>query len=222
MAKEKKWINLFEDIKIQTGLTLISNYETASIVLLPVSNDPEVGYITMLLAKLLNQVSVILSVSSYLKLHQVDSNFALKLSSVVDHEPYIDHKVLENPVTWNTAQHVIAKQIENIFAPHVSGQDLKPVNLLSKLGDILEDLNFWKDSQFLAMVKDSQAISFNVLDVATNLVNKLSFENRTLDHCRYALRQEIAKLYLAPELVVNSLNSENEVQPEPIENNVLN
>jgi len=221
VAKEKKWLNLFEDIKKQTGLTLISNYETASVVLLPVSNKPEAGYSTMLLSKLLSEVSVILSVSSYLKLHQVDASFALKLSSIVDHEPYIDHKVLEQPVSWNTAQHALSSHVENIFAPHVSPEDLKPVNLLTKLGDVLEDLNFWKDCQFLAMVDGGQPISFNILDVASNLVNKLSFENRTLDHCRYALRQEIAKLYLAPELVVDSINSENEVSSPIIDNSVL-
>ncbi len=221
VAKEKKWLNLFENVKKQTGLTLISNYETASIVLLPVDNEPEVGYITMLLAKLLSEVSVILSVSSYLKLHQVDPNFTQKLSGIVDHEPYIDHKVVEQLVSWNTAQQALSKNIENIFAPHINDQDLKPVNLLNKIGNVLDDLNFWKDSQFLATVKDGQTISFNVLDVATNLVNNLSFENRVLDHCRYALRQEIAKLYLTPEQVVSSLNSENEDRPQLIENSVV-
>ena len=100
-------------------------------------------------------------------------------------------------------------------------EDLKPVNLLTKLGDVLDDLNFWKDSQFLAMVKESQAISFNILDVATNLVNKLSFENRTLDHCRYALRQEIAKLYLLPSWLLIQLIAKTKISPQLIDNSVL-
>jgi hypothetical protein len=204
IPKDKKWRKVLLDVKKRTGLTVVSSYELASVVVLPVNNQPKSGYTTMLVSKLLSELSVILSVSSYLKLHQVSSDFGLKLMQIAEHEPYVEAKFLENQVSWKAAQHVLSASTHDLYSPHLSDDDLKPVNLVNKLSEVLDSFKFWEDSDFLALVKSAEATSLNVLDVATNLVNNLPFENRHLDHCRHALMQELMKLYVRPEQIIDS------------------
>ena len=204
---DKKWQALLKDIKKRTGLAVVSCYEMATVVVLPLNNNPKSGYTTMLVANLLSEISVTLSVSSFLKLHQVSTDFGIKLSEIAEHEPVVDAKFLDHPVSWKAAQHVLNAADTFDYAPHVTSEDLEPINLLSKIGSIVDSYKFWENSQFLALVKSTEATSLNVLDVAINLVNDLPFDKRRLDHCRHALIQELMKLYITPEQLINTLTT---------------
>ncbi|MEI9914265.1 MAG: hypothetical protein WDN66_04820 [Candidatus Saccharibacteria bacterium] len=198
-TKDKKWLPILEELQKRTGLTMASSYELATIVVLPITNEPAVGHSTVLVTNLLSEVSLVHCVSSFLKLHQVNADFGVKLLQIVEHEPYLEKDFLDHKVSFKTAQQVLIGQDSSAFAPHISSEDLAPTNLLSKLSDILDDFKFWEDSDVLALVKSAKATSLNIMDVASNVANDLPFSERTLDHFRHNLIQELAKLYTSPE-----------------------
>lgn len=204
---DKKWFRILTDIKARTGLTMVSSYELASIILLPIDNQPPQGYLTLTLTNLLAELSITLSVSSYLKLHQVNADFGVRLKQIADNEPLLGMHQLDKPVSWSTAQHILAGIDHSAFAPHLTFQDILPVNLLSKLSQITEEFKFWEDNEILALVKSSEATSLNIRDVAVNLVNSLPFSKRQLEHFRHSLSQELMKLYISPEQVIDSLTN---------------
>ncbi len=216
IPSSKRWQKVLSDIQARTGLTLVSSYELAAVVVLPLDNQPKSGYTSMLVAKLLSELSVIYSVSTYLKLHQVNADFGSKLFQIAEHEPYVATKVLDQQVSWQAAQHVLGQESSEVYGPHASEDDMAPVNLMSKLSDVLESYAFWADSEILALVESTKATSLNILDVATNLVNELPFEARRLDNCRHALMQELMKLYISPEQLIEAL-----LGNEPTERKVL-
>jgi len=205
--KAKKWPSILKNIEQQTGLLLLSSYELATIIILPIKNKPKSGYLSALIANLLNETSIIYSASSFLKLHQVSKDFGAKLLELTEHEPQMKTALLDQPVTWEVAQDILKNTDHELFAPHLSSEDLQPENVFSKLGDILENLKFWSDSQILGLVESTETTSFNLLDVAGNVMNKRPFENRSLKHFKRALSSELAKLYLMPEQIVEELSA---------------
>lgn len=205
VVKNRKWQKILEDIRDRSGLTLVSSWELASIILLPVDNQTKTGYLTVSLVNLLSEIELILSVSSYLKVNQVNMDFGSKLKDITSHEPYIDMKILDKPIAWRTAQAVLAKS--NFSAEHISLEDILPNKTITKLADLFKEFKFWEDTEALALIKSGEVASLNILDIAIDLVNDVSFNKRSLDHFRYELNQELAKLYLKPQEVVDSVNT---------------
>jgi hypothetical protein len=217
--QDKRWLPMLGGIQKQTGLTLISNYETASLILMPISNELKPGYLTMATANLLSELTTIYSVSSFLKLHQVRSDFGLKLTQIAENQPYLDKKLLGSKISWPTALDILKDTDSSTFAPHMTSSELANTSLLGKLSDILSDFKFWQDSEFLALIKSSEVTSFNILDVASNLVNQLPFSRRRLDHFRQALTAELMKLYISPEQLIASLSNEQNTEDNILADN---
>ena len=210
MPKSKKWQKVLDEIKSKTGLVLISDYETASIILLPINNQPTNGYLSVVIANLVSEISIIYSVSNYLKLHQVNKDFGQKLVGIIEREPYLDATAVGSKISFRAAQHKL-KELDSSPSPHISLEEIEPVNLLANLGDLVEDFKFWQDTDFLAFVKAAQTTSLNLLDVALNLANNLPFSNRKLDHLRHSLTQELNKMYIDSDQVVDSLYQEDDI-----------
>ncbi|MHB1864585.1 MAG: hypothetical protein ACYCPS_00245 [Candidatus Saccharimonadales bacterium] len=208
IPKDKKWQRILQDIKDRTGLSVVSSYELASVILLPISNQPQIGICSLTLTSLLKEVSTVISASSYLKLHQVSPDFGHKLQSIVESEPSLDINILNHKLSWQSAQSILKANKGSVFAPHLSPDELEPANLLSRLGDIAKELAFWDGCDNLALVRSAKATSLNIMDVATNVANKLPFNDRQLDHLRHSLGQEIAKLYTSPTKVSESINGD--------------
>ncbi len=215
-TKDRKWQNVLKDIKARTGLSMVTSYELAAVIMLPIDNEPLPGQTALMLTNLLSEITLIQAVSSYLRLHQVNSNFGTKLKDIVENEPYIDSSLLGHRVSWHTASHILTSSDVNQFAPHLTIEELTPVNLLSKLGYILEDFEYWVDSESLALVKQAEATSLNIRDVAYNLANGLSFNNRQLDHFKHSLINELMKLYISPEQVISSLTTNQQPKYEKV------
>lgn len=217
----QKWQKLLSDIRGQSGLTLVSSYETASIILLPLNNEPQTGLLSLVVAKLINELTNLLTVSSYLKLHQVSADFGSKLKSIAESGAYLELQVLGHPLSWRSALYALEGTGNEAFIPHMTPSDLKPVNLFNKFYEVLDDIKFWQDTDALAMVKSAEATSLNLLDVATNLVNKLPFEKRQLGHFRQSLRQELAKLYVDPDQILDPYTSDAEQPTETQDKSIV-
>jgi hypothetical protein len=214
-TKSPRWVSVLEEIKNRTGLSIVSDYEMASIILLPVDNQPQSGYLSVVMANLISEMSIIYSVSSYLKLNLLSRDFSSKLINIIEHEPYLEATAIGNKISYRAAQHKL-KALDSSPSPHVTLEDIEPVNMLEKLGDIFKEFKFWQDSEFLAFVEQTEAISLNILDVASNLANNLPFHNRSVEHLRHSLTQELNKMYLSTEDLLDSLYLENNTREESL------
>lgn len=215
-SQDQRWLPILKDIKKHTGLSVVSSYELGFVVILPIDNQPPVGYLTLLITNLLTEMAISLSVSSYLKLHQVSPKFGLILKEIVDHEPQLNIQVLNSKLSWQKAQMILAGHDTSLFAPHLSNEDFNHINLLDKLASCLEEFKYWQDTEFLAHIKDSQVISFNIKDVATNLANRLPFNERSLVHFRHSLVNELTSLYCRPETVIDYLNNQDQIKSNQV------
>ncbi|HEY4964385.1 MAG TPA: hypothetical protein VIH90_06875 [Candidatus Saccharimonadales bacterium] len=203
--KSSKWAEILKSIKLSTGYIHISCYELGSLIVLPEVNLPKKGQLTANLVQILSELSKIASTSNYLKLNQVTADFGLKVYDVAEHEPFVSLSILSKPIPWHLAQSVIATRIEDIDLPQFSGDELGFSKLLDKLGDVVSDLKFWQSTEYLALVSKGDTISLNILDVADNLSNELSYQTRRLTNFRNSLWQELMGRYINPDLTVDSL-----------------
>ncbi len=206
-----KWTTILNDVKESTDLTLVSCYELASIIILPVDDNPKPGSVITMLINLISEIEVILAVSSYLKIHQVSGQLGKKLYQITCNEPYSEINLLNEQIELKkVTEKITATNVSKYLAhlPHLQKEDLKYENIRQNFSNILGDLNFWLDSHFLGYLNSSEVTSLNVLDVAHNLSNDLTYEKRQISHFRHALSQELTSMYLKPEHIINWLFKE--------------
>ena len=203
VIKSKKWQQILSDIKNRSGLTLVGAWEMASIILLPIDNETKPGHLTVALVNLLTEIELILAISSYLRVNSVSLDFGLKLKEITSHEPVIKTSILGTGVSWRSALSVLSKG--DISVEHINFEDIVQSKMLTKLSDIFKEFKFWEDSQYLALVKAAEVTSLNILDIAIDLANEQQFNKRSLDHFRYELTQELVKLYLKPEEIIENV-----------------
>jgi hypothetical protein len=208
--KSRKWQEVLAQVEARTHKQVISCYELGSLILMPVDNQATEGMLSAKLVLILNELSKVMSTSTYLKLHQVNSDFGKKLTQVAEHEPMVESSLMGQPLPWHLV-HSVLSSLRDIKPgadlPHLTDEDLNFSQMLDKLGDIIDDFRFWQSTSFLGLVKQGEATSLNILDVSINLCNKLSFDQRETKHFKYSLWQELMKRYIGPKILSDSLQT---------------
>jgi hypothetical protein len=206
--KSTKWQSILADIETGTGHTMIGCYELGSLILMPLDNILKPGLISANLVLILNELSKIISTSTYLKLHQVSPDFGQKLYQVAEHQPMTNMSLMGRPIPWHLVQSVLKDVKDELDMPHLSGEDFNFTKMIDKLGDIVDDFKFWQSTEFLGLVKKTETTSLNILDVARNLCDQLPFEKRQTDNFKDSLWSELLRRYIDPKTVAANLSSD--------------
>jgi len=200
MPTSKRWPQIAADFIRDNKHHLLSVPELGAMIILPVEEGIP-GLATTTLVLIVDAINEMRSLSSYLKLQQVKPNFGGTFVEVLKREPMTAADLAGESVSWKTLQWFYGKghsaYYPEAFEPHVQPEDLSWHNAESLLVDIHPALEFWEGSELLALLDEKgQAVSMNILDVALNTCNGLSYGDRVIGYMRMSLGRELLARYL--------------------------
>jgi hypothetical protein len=195
----KHWPVVAAEHIAQTKHNIVTIPELGAIVLLPLEHDlPGLTITTVLLA--IQSINEMRSLGSYLKLQQVRPDFGKAFAEAIQHEPMTTAELAGEALPWRVVQwfygHGHSEYYPDAFEPHVQPDDLSWHEAETLLGDLHAGLEFWQDSQLLALVDGTQTISLNMLDVALSVCNGFDYSQRIVQHMRTTLSHELLARYL--------------------------
>lgn len=82
-----------------------------------------------------------------------------------------------------------------IFEPHLQPEDLHWRAAESIVYKIDPEMAFWKDMDYVAVIKNKQIVTFNLMDVTLSYANGITFKDRYLYHFRESLWNQLFASY---------------------------
>lgn len=212
----KKWSDLAEDVVGQKKHNVLSFKELGALVFLPLPSQTPVGVVTVSLSLALHALNDIRASSTFLKLCQVRQDFGTIVRNVAAEEAQLSSQLLDQPVPWHLIQRYYARLSQHfrevVFEPHVQLEDMVWHPIEQTLSAIEPTMNFWHDSAHLGVLHKQRAVSLNIVDVALNYCNQVSFEDRVTQHFQQSLGHELLTRYLQHKSVEQSVLRE--LQPK--------
>lgn len=198
----KHWPSLAAKYLAQQKHNILVISELGSVVMLPIEQDmPGLAITSLLLA--IGSINDIRTRGSFLKLQQVRPDFGKLFAETMLHEPMTEAQLAGEQLPWKIVQwfygHGHSAYHPEAFEPHVQPEDLTWHDAEKVLGGLHPALEFWQDSQLLALLDDGQPVSLNVLDVALGVCNELNYATRVVHHMRENLSRELLARYLHQE-----------------------
>jgi hypothetical protein len=211
-AEFSRWPDLAQAVADDYKHNLLCFKELGALVLLPLPKQVPTGVVTASLSLALHELNQIGASSTFLKLNQVKPDFGKIVQTVAVDEPRLVSEHLDQSVPWHLIQRYYSRLSDQfnhgIFEPHINLDDMVWQPIEESLSKIEPSLAFWKGSHHLSMVHGRRPVSFNIIDVALNHCNGLSFEHRLSHYFQHSLWHELLLRYLRPESVEQSVIKE--------------
>lgn len=215
----KHWRELAETAVSQTRHNILSLKELGALVFLPLPDKAPPGSATASLSLALHELNEIRAASTFLKLCLVRSDFGDLVRTIVGDEPFLNSRLLDQPVPWHLVQRYYAGSRQpggdEDTDPHLRLEDIAWHPVEQALSAIEPGLAFWERGAHLALLHDRRPVSLNVIDAALNFCNRLPFERRIVHYFQRSLWHELMLRYLRHEAVEKSVMSQ--LQPEMAE-----
>lgn len=197
----KHWPELARDYTEKHRHNILKNVEMGGVVILPLDVDlPALALVSIVLG--LQAFEVIRAESAYLKLHHVEPSFSSIFQESVDREPVTGFTMAGRMVPWRTVHWFYgsghAPYYPDIFDPHLQPDDFARHDIYTSLESLQPGLGFWRSGDMLGLrgVADAAPVSFNLLDVALGICNRLEYNARFAYHMQAALWRELATRYM--------------------------
>jgi hypothetical protein len=146
----------------------------------------------------------------------VRADFGAVVQHVVTDEARLNSKLLDRPVPWHLIQRYYSRLKdhfnESVFEPHIQVTDMTWHAIEHVLSAIEPSFSFWHDSSHVGMLHSPKPVSCNIVDVALNLCNGVSFEKRLVHNYQHSLWHELLLRYLHRDAVEQTVL--HELQPE--------
>lgn len=217
LLKNAKWNDLAEHISSTRRYGSLIVRELGTIVLLrPAADLPALTITTLLL--LLEELNIVRSVGTFLRLHQVAIDFSQALKNALSEEIYTDAVFASQQVPWHIVHQYYARNATHynpvIFEPHISSDDLVWHRPERELAALHTALDFWQDTQHVAYQVGGEQVSFNVFDVAISYTNQLTYAERINYLFKQQIWHELMLRYVSLEHVERALTSK--LTPQPV------
>ncbi len=185
--------------------------ELGSVVVLPITITRPVLPITTTLL-IFEAINDLRTASALFKLQQVKPDFGILISRTAEGLPYTIGSIGRHQMLpWRVMQYHYGRYVQDklpeVFEPHVQPEDLKLIQAETALSERIPALEFWENTDNLALVYNSEAVSLNMLDVALNCVNDLSFSDRVVNYARDHVWRELLDKYLDGQSIEKALSS---------------
>lgn len=196
----KRWPEIAGTYTAKARHDLLAVPELGAVVLLPLEHDlPGLAITTLLLA--VDALNDMRSLASYLKFQQVKPDFGGLFVRSLTQEPLTAAEIGDQLLPWKTVQWFYGRNRSpyhpDVFQPHLQPEDLSWHDAEALLAQLHPVLEFWQDSQLLALVDgNGEAVSLNMLDVALSVCNGLEYAQRLVHTMRLNLGRELMARYL--------------------------
>jgi hypothetical protein len=221
LLSAKRWQKSTELFAGSRHHSIVEVKELGSVIVLPVSADvPALAITTALL--ILQAINNIRCSSTYLKLQQVKPDFGREVKRVINDETTTTARFAGQTLSWRFLQYYYDSLKHAfhpaIFEPHVQPEDIDLAHAEELLAGKIPALEFWLETDNLALVDGGHPVSLNMLDVALNVVNDLPFEQRIYHSAQERVWHNLFSRYLNEKNLglVNQQLSGELVEAEPV------
>jgi len=198
----EKWGDIAEHFIQKKRHNITHSKEMGAIAIMPMRETHMVGVTLKVMPLLFHYFNEIRLYSSFFKLMQAKKNFGAIVADTLIADP-AHIKIVDNAhIHWRVIQRYFGKltteRHPEIFEPHVQPEDLHWRRAEEVLYDIDPELKFWKNLDFVAVLKDPvhDTVTFNLMDLSLGYSNSIPYADRYLYHFREALWNEIFARYM--------------------------
>lgn len=200
---QKKWAKASNDYVLKNKNNVIDLKEMGSVVIMPLPIKELSGITIMLLPLVLHRLNEIHLYSSYLKFEQVQHDFGDILSNALLNRPVLNISMAGLELNWRVISdyfgELVKAGLSDVFEPHIQPDDLEKNTVEESLYKLEPALHFWFGNDCMGIPYSKGVVSFNLMDVATNYVNKLNFGQNSTKYMGESLWDQLLKRYLSQE-----------------------
>ncbi|HEX3082493.1 MAG TPA: hypothetical protein VHQ86_04520 [Candidatus Saccharimonadia bacterium] len=206
-----KWGDVAEHFIQKKRHNITHSKEMGAIAIMPMRETHMTGITLKVMPLLFHYFNEIRLYSSFFKLMRTKQNFGAIISDTLIADP-AHVKIADNAhIHWRVIQRYFGKLTTEvhpeIFEPHVQPEDLHWRRAEEVLYDIDPELEFWKNLDFVAVLKGDthDTITFNLMDISLSYSNGIAYADRYLYHFREALWNEVFARYLGEKVLEEQL-----------------
>ena len=205
MPKER-WMAISENFVHKKRHNITHLKELGVILMLPVSESAHLrGIAIFTLPLLFHYLNEIRLYSAFFKLQQVKPNFGEILVNTLIADPASAAVMAGQNIHWRVIQRYFGKlETEyhpEIFEPHVQPEDLHWRRAEDMLCELAPELEFWRDLDYVGVMHQGRAVTFNLFDCAASYVNNAPYAERAVYHFREALWNEVFVRYMGQKVL---------------------
>ncbi len=194
----KKWHTAAEKFVSRHRHNILTVRELGAILILPVELPKQIGLTITLLPLVLHHINEIRLYSAFYKLHQMRPNFGQVIAGSLLHDVGNHVGMAGHKVHWRVVSRHFgrAEHHPEVLEPHVVADDLLWRKAEEVLYKIEPALYFWYDLDYVASPEPGRPLSFNLMDMAINTLNNISYDQRVYGHFQDGLWNELYIRYL--------------------------
>lgn len=204
-----KWGDIAEHFIEKKRHNITHSKEMGAIAVMPLTQPRMDGICLKIMPLLFHYFNEIRLYSAFFQLMKTKKNFGhIVAETLIADTP--DLKLVEHGhIHWRVIQRYFGKLVNEthpeIFEPHVQPEDLHWRRAEEVLYDIDPELKFWKGLDFVGIMKGSDEVTFNLMDVSLGYSNSIAYPDRYLYHFREALWNEVFARYMSEKVLEEQL-----------------
>ena len=209
MFSVAKWGDIAEHFIAKKRHNITHSKEMGAIAVMPMTETRMVGITMKVLPLLCHYFNEIRLYSSYFKLMSTKKDFGHIVADTLIADPAHVQLTVHSHIHWRVIQRYFGKLTNEmhpeIFEPHVQPEDLHWRRAEEVLYEIDPELEFWNGMDYVAVLRDNQPVTFNLMDISLGYSNAITYADRYLYHFREALWNEIFARYLGEKVLEEQL-----------------
>lgn len=215
--RSARWKALGAQASQQKKHNILSFGEAGVVTILPIREYVN-GMAVANLVLALQACNSIFAISTFLKLQQMTPQFSEEVARVAAANNTGVLWLGEQEISWQTVHAYLAKQSDvHYFDPYIQQEDIFVLSVEQTLEKLYPAMSFWTEIGHGLRRDTSGITSCNLLDVAVNYCNNLSYAQASIFHGQQALWQELASRYIHPRAIERQLLPVLQPAPQEIE-----
>jgi hypothetical protein len=202
----KRWESVSQNSAVITNVPALG-----AAIVWPSTSIKRIGAIGMSLF-LAHHINSLRISSAYIKLHQVENDFAATLKKACQQGIDTPLELSHLPINWKTIFHhygkTSASNFQEAFEPHILQEDIKLPDELKVLSKLSPVFKWWSSHEHTAANLKGHHVSLNIMDVMGSYVAGLKYEQRNIDHFRSSLWHKLVDQYLEHDGVKRLITSQ--------------
>ena len=219
-----KWGDIAEHFIAKKRHNITHSKEMGAIAVMPMTESRMTGVTLKALPLIIHYFNEIRLYSSFFKLMQAKKNFGQIVAETLIADPAHVSLSDHGQIHWRVIQRYFGKLTNEvhpeIFQPHVQPEDLHWRRAEEVLYDIDPELEFWRGLDFVAVLKNQDTVTFNLMDVSLGYSNGIGYADRYLYHFRESLWNEVFARYMGEKVLEQQLLEKLDnavIKPEKLE-----
>jgi hypothetical protein len=188
---------------------IANNKELGCIGVMPMTQTHMTGVTLKVMPLMLHYYNELRLYSSFFKLVKAKKNFGQIVATTLIADPAHVKLVEHSHIHWRVIQRYFGKlKNENhpeIFEPHVHPEDLHWRRAEELLYQVDPELHYWTDMDYVAVMRDGEPVTFNLMDLSLSYSNGISYADRYVYHFRESLWNEVFARYMGQKLLEEQL-----------------